>query len=338
MAATIKPGQTTWSCSWDEDGFREYKIKFRLKTDLSLEGPATVLACPDLPQPGQIWEFDNDFDDAAYCLYARTATPQLGEDDGKNFHWVVECTFSTNPKKFDRCTTVPLDDPLQEPAKISGSGAKYTEEATHDRFGLRLVSSSHEQLRGAQVEFDVNRSSIRIEQNVAELDDYFVNTLKDHVNDAELWGYPPRCVKLSNFTWERKFYGECYCYYTRVFEFEVNVNTFDRLVPDRGHLVLAGDWRKLTDGSFVYKIKDGTDPGNPSDFTAYRDYNGNLVEVFLDGHGLPAGAIVWGDDPESTTGTGTTSEATGPADILVEKYDEGNFLLLGIPAVLGCNP
>lgn len=63
---------------------------------------------------------------------------------------------------------------------------------------------------------------------------------------------------------------------------------------------------------------------NPQHFIHFKDRNGENCKVILNGAGLPADVGV----TTSATGTGTL---TGPGSILVQKYPESNFLLLGIP-------
>lgn len=239
MAATVL-GPLPPSLERDEDGYRTYKITFKVRTDDYNDGPAIVLNASGLPQYGDTWFIGNDVDIWAFCKWNAKVTPVL--KDEKNRDWTVELTFDTKPPKSDRCQTTQVEDPLLIPPKISGPFVKYTEEAQYDRFGFPILTSSLELIRGPKAEFDKNRPTIKIEMNVASLQYPLLLSMKDTVNAFPIWGFPPRCVKLSNVGFERKFYGVCFVYYSWNLEFDVMFETFDRDLLDEGTKVLNGHW------------------------------------------------------------------------------------------------
>jgi len=219
-------------------------------------------------------------------------------------HWKVVQKFSTRPLK--RCNTTQIENPLAEPFKISGGFHKYTKEVNYDRFGHQIKTSSHEQVHGPGVEFDFNRMSVKIEWNVSAFDPNNIATYVDTVNDSTLWSLPKRCVKLSNVSFERKLWGVCNYYFTQSFEFDTDVKTFDRHVMDEGYKCLNGKWATdLADPALTaYRGGVALPPGslwallpingnppdrdNPQHFTRYKDRNGEMGRVILDGNGEPA--------------------------------------------------
>ncbi len=285
MPAILTGGPRSMALGIDKDGHREYKITFRVEVTVpTADGPAVAANCPGLPVVGSYWIIRNDVDVWAWC---RPDTEVRAEKDGEpSRFWDVTKTFSTKP--LQRCSERNFEDPLLEPMKISGSFTKYQEEATHDRFGAQLVNSSHEQIRGPQVEFDKNRPQVKIEQNVPLLQLDTCAALVDCVNINTMWGLPPRTVKLSNFSWERKFHGLCNVYYTRSFEFDVNYSTWDRTIMDEGSKVIKGHWD--ADANWVLDKILGVDPNpfNPSHFIKATDFSGNPMKVLLNGAGFPA--------------------------------------------------
>lgn len=325
MAATLV-GETKWSRKTDAEGYRTYTLVNMVVCDDTDDGPQVAGECPGLPLPGAAWVYGNDFDLDVWCRPDQIVDPVVTEEP--NYHFIVTNTFSNKPlpQNQQRCNENPTGNPILEPQKVSGSFVKYTEEATVDRFGNPIETSAHEPLRGPEVEFDKNRPTISIEQNVLFLELATVTAMIDTLNDAALWGLPARCVKLSNFSWERKYYGTCYVYYTRKFEFDINFETFDRITLDRGNLVKRGKWDKAP-GSLTYKqyVVDpavgSTGATFPSDYVQFKDWNDENAVCVLDGNGRP-----W-DRDASTTGTGDDTVGT----ITIQKYDESNFLLLGIP-------
>lgn len=326
MATEIIDGQRTWSMTRDDEGHRDYKIAHLVRCDYT-DGPANVINTAGLPLPGSVWNFDADYDPWAFCRPTATVSIHMEREGDPANYWKVEQTFSTRPLK--KCQDTPFEDPLLEPIKISGTFSKYQEEATHDRYGMPVVTSSFEQIRGPSVEFDRNRPTVRMEMNVAGLNLGLLASMVDNVNDAPLWGLLRRCVKLSNVSWEQKYYGQCYLYYTLSMDFDINFETFDRELLDEGYKVLNGEW----DGdNWVLKNivdKNGNDLGppdfmNPAHYDLAVDKKGNPMKILLNGEGLPATSIV-----EDAVGTGTS--LSGAGIIRVEKYVESNLLLLGIP-------
>jgi hypothetical protein len=286
----------------DRDGHREYKIRWQIETSSSLDGPATVLQCPGLPQPGQYWVVDGDVDLWATCKLDAVVTPHPQYTEGERVNlWIVEQTFSTKGDD-KRCKDQQWDDPLLVPDRISGTFSKYQEEATFDRFGRQILNSAFEQIRGPQVEFDANRPTVKISQNRAALEIDLFLPMVDTVNAFPLWGLPRRTIKLSNVSWERKFYGSCYLYYERTFEFDIrapksitDVLGFDRILLDEGSKALNGHWDPST-GNWVLDDIGGQPPSrfNPSHFIRLYDLQGNPMHAVLDGQGKPITSAVYG--------------------------------------------
>jgi hypothetical protein len=292
----------------DEEGHREYKIKHHVRCAAG-DGPAIALATSGLPQPGDTWNFDNDSDSWATCKQNATVTPTVSDEVSRHFE--VEQTFSSKGDE-KRCKDQQIEDPLLEPQKVSGSFVKYQEEAVKDKDDELIKNPAFESFKGPQIEFDKNRPSVRIEQNVSSLQLATCSQMVDRVNDSTLWGLAARCVKLSNFSWEKKFYGACYAYYTRIFEFDIRFDTFDRDVLNEGTKALNGHWE---DGVWTLDNIGGSPPSssNPRHFIRVKDAAGENMTVLLSSTGVP---LTDGGNPTYTH---------------VEYYKEANFLTLSIP-------
>lgn len=327
---TIRPGHTTWSMVRDTEGYREYKITYFVDC-LSTEGPALALQTPGLPRVGSPWVIDNDLDLWVWCRPNCTVTPEVTDEPNTGF--ALEFTFSNKPPEpgKQRCQDTTIENPLLEPNKISGGFSDINREATEDYLGNPLLTSSFERLRGPQVEFDDGNPNVLIEQNVYPLGiETFAPMIKT-VNSAPLWGHSARCVKLNKVTWEEKYLGSCTKYFTRKLEFEIDPNTFDRDVLDEGTKVLNGYWEP-TSGYWVLRDINGSTPNylNPSHYIKAVDYQGNPMKIVLNGRGVPADAVVQG-----TGALGTGTYETDPGYIHVAKYGESDFLVLGIPLIIG---
>ena len=253
MAATVI-GPFPPTLERDEDGYRSYKVTFRVSCDVA-DGPATCLQASGLPQYGDTYFIRSDADIWAFCKWNASVKPAYQEEPCT--HVLVELTFDTKPPKSDRCQTTQVEDPLLIPPKVSGGFVKYNEEAQFDRNGFPLLNSALELIRGPKAEFDRNRPNIKIEMPVSVLNWPLVCSMIDTVNACPIWGFPPRCVKLSAASFERKFYGVCFVYYNWNLEFDVNFETFDRQLLDEGTKVLNGHWaNKAPTGSAGLWILD----------------------------------------------------------------------------------
>lgn len=288
-------GPLKWSGGRDDEGNRTYDVTWKVQAQFG-DGPATIMQTPGLYRVGSPWSLDGDVDVWAYCQPGMTVKPVY--DDETCDLWTVEQKFSTKPMK--RCLGTSdnsILDPLLEPQKVSGESIDDKEEATQDRYGNLLVNSAWELMRGPSVEFSKSRHKIKIEQNVSTLQSELWGPMQNTLNDRPLWGYPARCVKLHHVSWERKYYGFCYKYFTRVFEFDTavgihpkhgtTISEFDRDIGDEATKCLEGDWSP--GGNYTVKKIGGQDanPLNPAHFKKFKDRQGANTHVILDGRGVP---------------------------------------------------
>jgi hypothetical protein len=348
MAGTIT-GVRTWSVKRDDCSYREYKVTFRVRMAGDTEGPATALQTPGLPTYGSIWSFNvkpsgpGDVDVFAWCRWDCDVKSVLENEPFNQFD--LTFTFSTKPVDPDKCAcmTEQTSDPLLVPPKISGKYNKYQEEGIKDRFGKDIVNSAFENIRGPQNEWDHNRAQITIVQNVASAYQGYMlpQQMIDTVNAFPLWGLPPRCIKLSEAPWDRKYFGICSYYYERTLTFDIRtklagsilgtgthslhlVSGFDRDIRDEATKVLKGHWDAGTGHWVLEQIAGASpDPTNPTHFIRWKDVHGENMRGILNGHGVPARTVV--------QGTGTGTDQTMEGSIHVEYYYESDFSLLGIP-------
>lgn len=342
MSGTIVAGPRTWQMDADEEGYREYKVVHLVCMSNTRDGPYLASLTPGLPTTGSVWNFGNDLDSWAWCTPRRGVSIHEEKEGDPATYYRVEHTFTTKPAS--KCQDEEVEDPLLMPIKKSGTFLSKPKEAIADRYGNPLLYSSHEQITGPQVEFDNARATVDLEMNVAHLQLPVLTAAINCVNSSILWGMARRTVKLSSIGWEEKYYGMCYPYYTWRLGFEVDADGFDRNIVDQGTKVLNGYWnRDSTDtdpdtgwGKWKLRKISGVDPDklNPTHFIRYKDWNGENTRVLLDGNGKPAVSM-----RHVGTGSGTGSWDLGmPGEGAyrhVEKYNEYNFYLLGVPAVLG---
>lgn len=300
MAALLL-GRYGWKLSRDEEGNRTYNIAWKIASSTT-DGPLTVAFCAGLPAVGSTWNFGSDSDPWAFCRPEFTCEPIGTDEDESTLYWKFTQTFATSKfRENERCQNTQIDNPLDEPPRISGSFVKYTKRADVDKDGNPLQYSNKEPITGPLAEFDANRPSVSISLNRLTLPITTFSSFYDCVNDATLWGIPKRCVKLSSCSWSRLMYGTCTFYYQLDYTFDINYQTFDPKVINQG---------------FKY-LKDGGNPNVPSHWTLLIDKNtGNVVGPNL----------LTADGKLVTNGVPTTKT--------LKVYPEVNMLTLGIPSSL----
>lgn len=331
------------SLTVDSEGHRTYKVLYKVSVDIG-DGPSTVRSAPSLPTVGSGYSLRNDNDQWAWCRPDCQVT-SFGEDEGALI-WTVEKTFSTKPAdpSKQRCQDVPVENPLLEPPKINGTSVKRTEEGTEDRFGNRITNSAHEQIRGPQNEWDANDSQTVIEFNVAALREDVLNAFVNCVNDRPLWGYRPRCIKMSTWTFDRKYYNRCTVYYTVKLTFDKRTDTWDRDLMDEGTKCLNGAW--VGDQYQIQNFSNGVrpDPANPHHFIRYKDKNGDPQKCVLNGSGLPAGITLGTPStlvPVTAIANGALASIAQPTGnpnypkLTVKVVDDNNSISQGLLVITG---
>lgn len=324
-------GNRSWSLQRDNEGHRTYKITHRVRIDRNLGGPLTALECPGLPEPGSSWD-ENGFQDD-WAFFSQEADVKQVAREADNEFFDVTQTCSTRPTTD--CATEGRNDPLTYPDRVEIESVNYSQEQTLDRFGEPILNSAWELIRGPNAEYDAHKLRVVVEQNVAALDLDLIDSLMNHLNDAVMWGFAARTIKLSGMSRSKaQYHTNCQKYFLRRLIFDI-ANDFDRCVLDEGTKVLRGAWDRdpnsTTYGRYVIAkanpinpFSTAPDPNNPKDFIRYKDWHGENTRVILNGHGIP-----W--DAEGVT-TGTADDE--PGRICTQYYPSGNLLLLGTPLTI----
>ena len=291
MALTII-GERRPTGERDEKGYRTYTITYLVLSDDGLDGPANVMQTPGLPLPGAYWLLNNDIDVWVWCrpnVRIKLAQPN---DKVKGIAWEAEYTFSNKPLESNKCEDQQVEDPLLEPPGITGQFERSTEEATKDRFGRKVKSSSHEQIRGPQNEWEVSSSCIKITQNVPALQLALLTYVNNAVNDAPLWGYPARWIKCTVEPWEEIYHGQCSKYYKRSFLFQTKHGGWDRDLLDEGTKVLNGHWGADTGSGCAVDISVSVGTGCTLNITTAGDGSLTTAEVSSGGSGYPISSLI----------------------------------------------
>jgi hypothetical protein len=286
-----------WTISVDADGQREYAVTWQVQTTNAADGPDIALTCPGLPVPGSHFSVGNSYD--PWAFYQRKGSARLHDRMKSAKLWDVTINYSTRPAR--RCMDSSVQDPLLEPARVSGGFNKFTRRAVKDTSGNALVTTGNEPILSG-VEIDDNRPTVRLEMNVAWVNLSFVSTYVDTVNNATWWSCAARTIKCSEFNWERVLYGTCRFYYRVQFTFELKRDTWDFVLANYGR------YKKVTGSS-------------PARYVENKDEYENVKETWLDINGAPTITPTWFDQ---TSGALATKRV----------YQEKNFAAVGWPAVI----
>lgn len=317
MAGTLV-GPLTWDLEADKDSYRDYTVKWLIRTDSKDDGPLIVALTPGLPAIGSYWNIGNDVDTFALCWPNWRIQPHAQEEGEPHFWWSLTQRFSTRP--ISRCQDVRVENPLNEPPKINGGFHKYTKKFNYDKDNKPFYNTAWQRLTGPETEFDENRPTTKIGVNVLLWPGTTYTPMVDTVNDQPLWGFQARCIKLSNVSYTRLVYGVCGYYFFTEYEFDQNSNTFDRTVDSYGTKCLIGT-SPGSDRKANPLLPTNIDPTtgdanylNPLNYEDYLDTHGNIQRVPLDQYGVPV-----------TVGN-------SPYQITLKFYKESNFLSLpGLP-------
>lgn len=295
----ITHGLIDFSAKQDRDGHRTYEVDWLVEVDDPyFDGPYVAANAAGLPPIGSVWVTGNDYDPYAFCT-PEMKVARLNSDQGElSEFFVISQVFTTRPLNKDSQSP---ENPLLVPPEVSGSFVQFTREASRDKDGNPLKSSSLERFIGAAVERDYGNHQVTIKVNSATLPLATWMPYMHSVNSAALWGLSARMVKLSNVSWRRAYYGASYTsvYYEVTFDFDINFETFDRYILDEGTRVL----------------KDGGNPEDPKDFKPFT-IEGQPSNVLLDGAGKAITSLA---DQYYWQG---------------KLYAEKNLLLLPIPSAL----
>lgn len=313
MSAT-NLGRIDWGLDIDDEGYRTYKLKSLIQCSDYNDGPFTALFASGNPVVGSYWAYGNDIDPWCFCYPTAQVSPVYTNEPCKFY----EITHKFSNKPLKRCQDNSINNPLDEPIKISGSFTRYNKENVEkDRFGDMILSSSHEPIRGIQK--PCNSPSVVIEFNQSYLGLDIFSPMVTTVNDSDLWGLGPRTIMLANVTWSRLLYGTCSFYYNIKLEFEVRYEGWDLDdVLDKGFKVRKGNWTPAVGTPKTWTPDTSLSVDEPKNFVVWKDANRE---------NFPTATPLKNGDP--------LMDPSDPQFLeTIELLDESNFYLLGIPSYL----
>lgn len=260
-------GRLGWRARRDREGYRTYDIDWLVQVDdVYNDGPQVASGATGLPLVGSSWVVGNEADPGCVCTPESEVSTFNSDPEPQEFYTVTQ-QFTNKPRKDDEQQ---VDNPLLQPAEVSGSFISYQFEAFQDKDGNGLLSSSHERFVGPAVERDGSRPQVVVNVNVATLPLGTYAQAINTVNITGMWGLSARMVKFSEFTWRKVFHGPDFAtfYYEITMTFDINFQTFDRIILDEGTRVL----------------KPGGTASNPKDYIPYT-VDGQPAPVLLNGSG-----------------------------------------------------
>ena len=300
----------------DEEGHRFYEIDWHVQTFSQHDNLAYILANWPLFAVGSPYNLTAAWPEAVGTDMWAFCTPELNiaphrdaADNGPVRHWVVTQYWST--KQSWRCNTFPVENPLLEPADISGDFIHEQRTASVDRFGKPLRHPNLQPITGPATEYQYSYPSISITRNQDVLPLATCVNLINKVNDAPLWGLPARKIQFIDVKFERKVYGNCFFYWRTTYVFRMDRNGFDKEIPAEGTKVYRGSGSSNDPKNYI-PAKSDTDENE----SVPLDYRGRK--------------LVWIQDlPDGTPQYAYPQWIQTP-----EILEQGNLLALGISSSL----
>lgn len=260
-----------------ESGHRTYTSTWRAFTDSHLDGASTVMISTLLPQLGDPYLWENSFDYGARVNSLPVVRLER-EDFTAKKQWIVTVTYTTQGRTLE---AQPPDDPLSWAWKVSGDADEWVEEATEtipDADGNKtpIMNSAFQQIRGKEVEKFRTRRKWVLSKNFATVNQTFIDHFEGSINRStvRLLGtvYPPKTLFMRRISFTREWYAYNTPYFPHTFNIDVNPDTFNLKITDKGTM----------------KVRDDGDPEDPQDMVPILDdITKNQMERFLDGAAVP---------------------------------------------------
>jgi len=223
------------SGSIDAQWHRTYKRAWRVVTEHPLDiGPLGArLAIPIFF--GQYYTLYNgltlvEFDEFAFALKIDAVIDPGCNDDCS---WIVTVEYGPyDPTQFG-------ENPLNHPLKITWGENRFETPLIQDIAGLPVVNSAGDYFDPPPM-IDDSRPTLRIVRNEPTYDPGYAALWKDSLNANPFFGYPPLTVKSSTPLGELEFNPVCGFYYVVTYQFEINLNGWQKLILDQGTRQIVG--------------------------------------------------------------------------------------------------
>ncbi|HEV7281058.1 MAG TPA: hypothetical protein VGN57_12710 [Pirellulaceae bacterium] len=208
---------------------REYTTVWRVYTNDINDQAQTVCDSVYLPAYGAPYSFGYDF----YSYSTLTDKSADLEDEESSFKvWLVTCKYSTEEK--EKCSEDTIENPLQEPPKVSYGKQNITEAVQKDKNDKPILNKAGEPFEQA-VERTLSLRTISITRNESSFDEENAADFENTVNSSSIWGKEKGTVLCESITAEGpNYYGSCLKYWTVTYEFVVKKDGWKRKILNAG--------------------------------------------------------------------------------------------------------
>lgn len=207
---------------------RRYKRVLVVETNDINDGPEIILNTPGMPQLGSSYALGNDFDTIAVCVDL-----QCEPDPNSPYVWKVSALYDSS-----RTVDLGLSNPLNLPAEITWTFAKYEYPLQRDANGVPMANSSGERF-DPPLTVEVSRPILTVSRNEASYNEEIAIAYQDAVNSDTFGPAEPLQAKISMITGQRMV-DIGIQYWKVTYEIEFQVRTFCLFVIDQGFRNIAG--------------------------------------------------------------------------------------------------
>lgn len=176
-----------WTGSRDHHYKRTYSRQLIVHTDSKFDGPAIILACQWVPQPGDVYATGYDRDNGA-----RVKNVSCRIVDNDNTTWLVTVEYSSEVEESP-------ENPLLREPEVSWEFQQFQKPAERDVNGNTITNSAGDPFDPAP-EVDDSRPVLVVVKNEATFNEARAIQYQDAVNTDQFRGFEPNQAKIQSIT------------------------------------------------------------------------------------------------------------------------------------------
>lgn len=193
------------------DGEKEFHVSYHVRTDSRFTGPLEIKNSIVQALPGQFYQYGDDSDQKALLDQNNMSIVRMrtGQDDSHQ-HWEVRLVYTTQATFRNACDWSNVD-PWDRPARWGGNFQPSYEEMTGTYNGGKVLNSAGQpyprmpQRELRRHSFWVSRSYNPTILNKDTFPQF--EALAGSLNDANLWHYPIKTLRLFDMQWTQEDYN-----------------------------------------------------------------------------------------------------------------------------------
>lgn len=221
----------------DNERRRRYDVTYQVETDDPFDDAGGIALAVDLTYPmGSAFTWNGSLRDSGAWRTAEgeEELKQGKTEEGTNKLWIAR-RFYDSAGTPGHCSTSDFTTPLDIPWTLDTGGFDFERLAVLDKDGDPIVNAAGEPFFPATTTEDA-RCLFTFRKNLPTRNLFQIATYqRGVVNSDTMWGvFPPRTLRVKEYTTTQAFLGTCQPYYPTMIQLEVNVNKWNDFRVERG--------------------------------------------------------------------------------------------------------